>query len=64
MRLGVANNMRPLSWGGGAQTEKIQKFFQVTDIVYDMNDEDSLYKIKKYSRILRIKESSYKDVSN
>ena len=23
VRLGVANNMRPLSWGGGAQTEKI-----------------------------------------
>ena len=26
VRLGDANNMQPLSWGGGAQTEKIRKF--------------------------------------
>ena len=26
VRLGGANSMRPLSWGGGAQTEKIQTF--------------------------------------
>ena len=25
VRLGGANNMRPLSWGGGGQTEKILK---------------------------------------
>ena len=29
VRLGGANNMRPLSWGGGgAQTEKIQAFIR------------------------------------
>ena len=26
VRMGVANNMHPLNWGGGAQTEKIQFF--------------------------------------
>ena len=28
VRLGGANNMHPLSLGGGAQTEQIQKFIQ------------------------------------
>ena len=30
VHLGVANNMHPLSWGGGAQTEKILNFLYKT----------------------------------
>ena len=35
VRLGGANNMRPLSWGGGggAQTEKIRKIFTIHTVI-------------------------------